>query len=323
LHAYVIRRILQMIPLIIGVTIISFGIMYLAPGDPIDVLATRTATPEQIAHLRTVYGLDQPVYVQYWKWFSKLIVGDFGRSFVEGRPVMDMILERLPNTLYLNAVVALIIYAAAIPIGIVSALRQYTWFDNMVTSAAFFGLALPNFWFGLLLIYYVAMKVDLIPIAGIATYGFTVEKVGWVAVLLDRLKYLILPTIVLSTPGIAAVSRYMRSSMLEVIRQDYIRTAKAKGLSGRVVLYKHALRNALLPIVTLIGFELPILFSGSVIVETIFSWPGLGLLSIRAIFQRDYMVVMAFNVIGAALVLTGNFIADLLYAVVDPRIKYD
>lgn len=311
-----------MIPLLIGITLVSFAIIQLAPGSPIDFLTSRMSPPEELARIRAVYGLDQPIHVQYWLWATKMIRGDFGRSFVEGRPVIDMILERLPATLYLNIVAAVVIYVVALPVGIISALRQYSGFDMAVTTGVFFGLALPNFWFAMLLIYYVAIPNPWIPISGISTFGVTLERAGLWPFLVDRLRYLLLPTIVMATGGMAGVTRYMRSQMLEVIRQDYIRTARAKGLSERIVIYKHALRNAMLPIVTLLGFELPILFSGSVIIESIFAWPGLGRLSIRAIYQRDYMVVMAFLVIGGTLMVIGNFLADLLYVVVDPRIKY-
>lgn len=323
MSAYILKRFLQIIPLLIGITLVSFIIMQLAPGDPVDLMAERTATSEERARIRAVYGLDQPVYVQYWVWLTNMLGGNFGYSYVRGRPVLELILERLPNTVYLNAVVAVVIYALAIPIGVASALRQYSSFDHAITSFAFLGQALPNFWFGLLLIYGIALRFEFVPISGMTTYGISIATHSFWVVFVDRLRYLILPVTVMGLSAVAGITRYMRSSMLEVIRQDYIRTARSKGLSERVVIYKHAIRNALLPIVTLLGFEIPILFSGSVIIESIFSWPGLGTLSINSIFMRDYMVVMAFNVIGATLVIIGNFAADLLYVVVDPRITYD
>ncbi len=323
MSAFVTRRLLHTIPLLIGITLVSFLIMQMAPGDPVDLLTERNATAEERARVRSLYGLDRPLHVQYWIWLTNMVRGDFGHSYVRGRPVLDMILERLPNTVYLNLVVSVLIYSVAIPVGVASALRQYSRFDHVVTSTAFLGQALPNFWFGLLLIYGIALRTDLIPVGGIATYGVTLAEYGFWPVVLDRLRYLILPVIVMGLSAMAGVTRYMRSGMLEVIRQDYVRTARAKGLNERVVIYKHAMRNALLPIVTIIGFELPVLFSGSVIIENIFSWPGLGTLSVNAVFMRDYMVIMAFNVIGATLVILGNFIADILYMIVDPRISYD
>lgn len=322
LTSYIIRRIGQMLIILFGITIVSFTIMQLAPGDPVDIMAGRTATPEDKARIAAVYGFDQPIHVQYWRWLTRMLHGDFGTSFVTGQPVMKMILDRLPNTLYLNFVAMIVIYLFAIPIGVISALKQYSLFDHIVTTIAFLGRALPSFWFALLLIYYVGLKVDFIEFNGMKTWGIEFGKSPFWVVIVDRIKYLILPLTVLSFGGMAGITRYMRASMLEVIRQDYVRTARAKGLPERVVIFKHALRNALLPIITLLGFELPILFSGSVIIETIFSWPGIGLLSLRAVFQRDYAVVMAFNTIGATMTVLGTFLADILYVVVDPRIKY-
>jgi len=325
-RTYIIRRTLQMIPLLIGITVISFSIMHLAPGGPIGILGgegNAQLDVQQIERLRAKYGLDKPIPVQYVVWLGNLIKGDFGISFAEHRPVLEIIAERLPNTLYLNLVVLILSYALAIPIGVASALRQYSPFDMTVTTLAFWGRAMPNFWLALLLIFAFAIRIDWIPTSGMATYGVRAAEEGFLAVLIDRLRYLLLPVIVLVTSRMTGLTRYMRSSMLEVIREDYIRTARAKGLSERIVIYRHALRNALLPIVTLAGFTLSALFSGSVIIEHIFSWPGLGSLSIRAIWQRDYSVVMAFNTIGAFLTILGLFLSDLAYGLVDPRIRYD
>lgn len=323
MSSYITKRLIQVVPLLIGITVVSFIIMQLAPGDPVDLLTERNATAEERARVRAVYGLDRPLHVQYWIWLTNMLRGDFGHSYVRGRPVLELIMDRLPNTVYLNLVVSVLIYSLAIPIGVASALKQYSTFDHSVTSFAFLGQALPNFWFGLLLIYGVALRTEFIPVGGMATYGVSLQNFPLWTVLVDRIRYLVLPVVVMGMSSMAGITRYMRSSMLEVARQDYVRTARAKGISERVVIYKHALRNAMLPIVTLIGFEIPVLFSGSVIIENIFSWPGLGTLSVNAVFMRDYMVIMAFNVIGAALVIAGNFIADLLYVAVDPRITYD
>lgn len=321
--SYITKRLLWMVPLLLGISIINFGIMYLAPGDPVAMLAGRKATAEQKDHIRELYGLDKPVYVQYFRWLGQVLKGDFGRSYIDGQPVSVHIMERLPYTLYLNVVVALLIYAVSIPIGIISALKQYSRFDHSVTFIAFLGRALPSFWFALLLIFGVLkLGIDWLPISGVATIGVNVASSGLWATIVDRARYLILPVIVIAFGDMAGVTRYMRSSMLEVVRQDYVRTARAKGLPEKVVVVKHALRNALLPIVTLLGGELPLLFSGSAIIETIFSWPGIGLLGVSAVFQRDYTTVMAINMIGALLMVVGNLIADILYALVDPRIKY-
>lgn len=320
---YIAKRLLWMIPLLLGISIINFGIMHLAPGDPVALLGGRNMTPAQKDRVRALYGLDKPIYVQYIKWLGQVLKGDFGRSFVDGRPVSAHIAERLPYTLYLNFLVMVVIYLFSIPIGIISALKQYLRFDHAVTFLAFLGQALPSFWFALLLIYAVLkLRISWLPISGVASIGVDVSTAGVLGTILDRIKYLILPLIVCSLGNMAGVTRYMRSSMLEVIRQDYVRTARAKGLPEKVVIFKHALRNALLPIVTLLGAELPLLFGGSAIIETIFSWPGLGLLTVNAIFQRDYSIVMAMNMLGALLMILGNFLSDLLYALVDPRIKY-
>ncbi len=323
MYRYILRRLWQMLFLLIGISIISFSIMHLAPGDPVDMLVERNAPQAVKERIREVYGLDQPIYVQYGRWVSKAVQGDFGKSFVSGEPVMKMILDRLPNTLYLNLVVMVLIYAIALPVGIISALRQYSKLDHAVTFMAFMGQSMPPFWLAMLLIYFIAVPVDFIKTSGMASYGINIRESPFLIVLLDRLRYLILPAFVMVFGSLAGLARYMRASMLEVIRQDYVRTARAKGLSERIVNYKHALRNALLPIVTLVGLELPILFSGAFILEVVFSWPGLGLVMMRAIQQRDYPVVMAFNTIGATLMVCGTFLSDMLYLVVDPRIKYE
>ncbi len=320
---YLRRRLAQMLIILFGISLVSFFIMHLAPGSPIDLLVERNAPQSEKERIAKVYGLDKPIYVQYFKWLGQILRGDFGRSFISGEPVIDMILARLPYTLYLNFVVMVFIYLLAIPIGVISALKQYSWVDHGVTLFAFIGQAMPTFWLAMLLIYFVAIPIPWLRTSGIATYGINIHTAPFFEVVVDRLRYLILPASVMIFTSLGGITRYMRSSMLEVIRQDYVRTARAKGLSERVVNFKHAFRNALLPIVTLLGHELPILFSGSFIIEVIFSWPGLGLVAMRAISQRDYMVIMAFNTIGATMTVLGTFLADLLYVVVDPRIRYD
>ena len=322
MRTYIIRRLLQMIPLLIGISIVNFTIMHLAPGDPVDLLVERNATAEERARIRELYGLNDPIYVQYFRWLSHVLRGDFGKSFVDGQSVSKTILERLPYTLYLNFLIMVVIYAVAVPIVIISALKQYSKFDHIMTTLAFLGQAVPSFWIGLILIYFFGLKLDWLPISGVGTIGLNVRTAGFWATFVDRAAHVVMPVIVVAFGSLTGVARYMRSSMLEVIRQDYVRTARAKGLPEKVVIVKHALRNALLPIVTLLGNELPLLFGGLVVIESIFSWPGIGLLSIRAIFQRDYQIVMAINMMGATLMVLGNFLADLLYVVVDPRIKY-
>ncbi|HYG60864.1 MAG TPA: ABC transporter permease [Symbiobacteriaceae bacterium] len=323
---YLFKRLLQMIPVLLGVTLISFVIIHLAPGGPMTVLGGDAATldPTQAERIRAAYGLDQPVAVQYLRWLGHVVKGDFGSSFIENRPVMEMYLERLPNTLYLNGIAFLLVYLLAIPIGALSAVRQYSRFDYTVTVMAFAGDALPGFLTALLALYLVALpSKGMIPLGGIASYGMKLEQVGLLAFLLDRIRYLLLPLMVLTLQSLTGVTRYMRSSMLEVIREDYVQTARAKGLSERVVIYKHALRNALIPVVTLAGSIVPALFSGAVIVEQIFSWPGVGLLGYRAVIQRDYPVIMAFLTLGSVMTVIAFLLVDLLYVTIDPRIKYD
>lgn len=318
---YFLKRLSQIIPLLFGISLVSFFIVHLAPGGPLAAIGAE-AEPEIAEKLSVEYGLDQPIYVQYVKWMGHVLQGDFGRSYVQRRPVSEMILERLPNTLYLNAVTISLAYLIAIPLGIISAVRRYSRLDAVVTVSAFLGLAMPNFWLAFLLIYLFALPTGW-PISGISTYGINFETYGWISVIGDRLQYLLLPAFVLVTASLASITRYMRASMLDVLGEDYVRTARAKGLSEQRVIYKHAVRNALLPVITLAGYILPNLFSGTVIVEQIFAWPGVGFLAYRAVLERDYPVVMAFNMIGAALTIFSFLIVDMLYVLVDPRIKYD
>lgn len=323
MRTYLIKRFLQMIPLLIGISIISFSIMHLAPGGPLDLMISPDLTPEDMARMQERFGLNDPVHIQYFRWAGELLRGNFGISFRTGRPVIDMIMARLPHTILLNVCVMIFSLSFAIPIGVLSAVKQYSIMDTIATFVAFFGISMPNFWLGMLMIYLFAVRLGWLPTSGASTYRWTVETVGLFWVIIDRAKYLIMPTIVLGTSQMAFLTRYMRSSMLQVIREDYVRTARAKGLSERVVVYKHAMRNALIPIVTIMALMIPGLLGGSVITETIFSWPGVGLLSFNAILQRDYPIVLAFNVIGAVLTLVFMLVADILYVLVDPRIRFD
>ena len=321
------KRILNMIPLLIIATIISFTIMQMAPGGPENILLAgedATVDPEKVHELREKWGLNDPIPVQYARWIGNLATGDFGYSYFQRRPVISVLAEALPNTLRLSFVVLALTYAIAIPLGVLSAVKQYSKTDYAVTAVAFVGQAAPNFWIALMLIYFVAMKSGgVIPTNGIATPGVNLDTYGWVSVLLDRLKYMLLPVTVMTFSGLTGLTRFMRSSMLEVLKEDYTRTARAKGLSEKVVIYKHALRNALLPIITLSGGLLSSLVSGAVIIETIFSWPGIGRVGYDAIIQRDYNISMAIMLMGAILLLIGFLLVDIAYVLVDPRIKYD
>lgn len=285
-------------------------------GESID------ATIEDRARLTALWGLDQPIHIQYWRWAQNMLRGNFGESLVTARPVFDMIVERLPATIVLNLIVIFLIYLIALPIGIVSAVKQYSWFDHIMTFLAFVGSAMPGFFFAMMLIYYVAMRYEAIPIAGMASIGIEWGQVPFLTWFADRIRYLALPLAVGVFGGLAGLVRFMRASMLDEINQDYVRTARAKGLSERVVIFKHALRNSLLPIVTSLGFTFSGLLGGSIIIESIFAWPGVGLLALNAIFTRDYQVIMAFNLIGAFMLVIGMLLADVLYVIVDPRIKY-
>jgi peptide/nickel transport system permease protein len=315
---YLIRRLLYTLVTLIGISIMSWVIITQAPGSPIALTLDPKVSPKIIEQMEKNYDLDKPVYQQYFLWLKRLFTGNL-YSFKDGRPVMKKIGERIWNTLLLNLVAMLIIFSLAIPLGIFSAKRQYSFLDNLGTFGAYLGISIPSFWLAYLLILG-TVKLFGYPVLGMRS--FVTEDFTTVEIILDRLWHLMLPSIILAIGGIAALSRYTRSSMLEVIRQDYIRTAKSKGLPQETVYYKHALRNALLPIITLFGFLIPGLIGGSIIMETVFAWPGIGRLAYQAVLARDYPVVMTINTITAVLVLIGNFVADILYAIADPRIRY-
>jgi peptide/nickel transport system permease protein len=320
---YALRRLLLAVPLLIGITFISFVVIHLAPGDPVDAVTggemSADASAQAKKMLRELYGLDKPLPVQYWNWLTRLVRLDFGRSFApDGRPVLQKIGERLPVTLLLNLVELFIILLVAVPIGVLSATRQYSRFDKITTVFVFVGFATPDFWLALLLMMLFGGQLGW-PISGLRDVNW--EYLSFWARQTDFLKHLILPIAVATFGGLAGFSRYMRQSMLEVVRQDYIQSARAKGLSEGVVIGKHALRNAMLPIVTILGLSLPGLIGGSVIVESIFAIPGMGQLMVQSVFQRDYPVIMGNLVVVATLTLVANLIADLAYGLVDPRIR--
>ena len=322
--AYVVRRLFLAVPLLLGITFVSFLVIHLAPGDPVQSLAggdmTMTHDPKQYRQLVELYGLDKPLHVQYWNWLNRLARLDFGRSFgPNARPVLSMIAERLPITLLLNIVEMLIIVAAAVPIGALSATRQYSAFDKVTTVFVFIGFATPDFWLALLLMILFGVQLGWLPISGLRSMNW--EYLSFWQQQADFLSHVTLPIVVATFGGLAGFSRYMRQSMLEVVRQDYIQSARAKGLAERVVIGKHALRNAMLPIVTILGLSLPTLIGGSVIVESIFAIPGMGQLMVQAAFERDYPVLMGNLVIVSTLTLVANLLADLAYSLVDPRIR--
>ena len=311
-----------MIPMLVGITLISFAVIHLAPGEPTDMQTDLNpdASLELREKLRAQYGLDKPLYVQYLNWVTKLAQLDFGDSFSsDRRPVRDKIFERLPITITINVLAMLSILAVSVPIGIYSAIKQGSWFDKSSTVFVFIGFAMPSFWLALLLMDFLGVRYGLVPVTGIRSLGHEYMNSG--RQVLDLLHHLLLPVFVSAFGGLAGFSRYMRSNMLEVIRQDFILTARAKGLSEKRVILHHALRNALLPVVTILGLSVPGLIGGSVIFETIFAIPGMGKLFFDGVMMRDYPLIMGVLVIGAILTLVGNLLADVGYAVVDPRIR--
>jgi len=315
---YLFRRLLYTLITLIGISIISWVIITQAPGSPIALTMDPKVSPKIIEQMEKNYDLDKPIYQQYFLWIKKLFTGKL-YSFKDGRPVMEKIGERIWNTLLLNLVATIIIFSLAIPLGVFSAKRQYTFLDHLGTFGAFLGLSIPGFWLAYLII---LGTVELFGYPVLGMRSFVTEGFGMTEIVLDRIWHLMLPALIMAIHGIAGLSRYTRSSMLEVIRQDYIRTAKAKGVPEETVYYKHGLRNALLPIITLFGFLIPGLIGGSIIMESVFAWPGIGRLAYQAVLARDYPVVMTILTISAVLTLIGNFIADILYGIADPRIRY-
>ncbi|MHC0038279.1 ABC transporter permease [Pseudoneobacillus sp. C159] len=313
---YIIRRVLQAIPLLFIISIISFLLMTLAPGDPTAMYEDPEAGAEQdLSAIREQLGVDDPIYVQYYKWLKLLVLeGNMGYSFQDGMPVLEKILSRLPATLTLMGTAILITVILAIPIGVYSAVKKYSIMDYIFTFNSFLGIAVPSFFIALVVILVFALKLEWFPASGLRSDFETFN-------LWDRIYHLILPSLTLAFGLIASMSRFMRSSMLDVIRQDFVRTARAKGLSEKVVIFKHALRNGLIPIITILALQLPNLFGGALFIEQLFAWPGMGRLSINAIFMRDYQVIMGTTMIAAVTVVASNLIADILYALVDPRIQ--
>jgi peptide/nickel transport system permease protein len=318
MSSFILRRLGQLLVTLVGISIISWVVITQAPGSPIALNMDPKASPKVIEQMMKNYDLDKPVYQQYFLWLKKLFTGKL-YSFKDGRPVLEKIEERIWNTLLLNLVATIITFSLAIPLGIFSARRQYSFLDHLGTFGAYLGVSAPTFWLAYLLI---LGTVELFGYPVLGMRSFVTEDFTTTELVLDRIWHLMLPSIILAIHSIAGLSRYTRSSMLEVIRQDYIRTARAKGIPEDEVYYKHALRNALLPIITIFGFLIPDLIGGAIIMETIFAWPGIGRLSYQAVLARDYPVVMTILTISAVLTLIGNFVADLLYGIADPRIRY-
>lgn len=316
MHRYLLRRLLITFPILLGITVLCYLILSLTPGDPVTMLISPTVTEADLEIKRRALGLDQPVYVRYVKWLGELLHGNLGYSISNRVPVSTRIGERVGPTLTLTLTALVASYVIAVPVGVVAATRRYTWIDYVATFLAFLGISLPTFFLGLAGIYVFALRVRWLPVGG-------TETLGGGGGLLDLVHHLILPASVLAVAGAGALTRYVRSSLLEVMGQDYVRTARAKGLGERIVVRRHALRNALIPVITLAGLQIPALLAGAVITEQIFEWPGMGRLTIEAINQRDYPVLMGITLITSILVAAGNLLADLAYSAIDPRIRYD
>ena len=315
LWAYVLRRTLFLVPLLLGLSVVMFGLIHAAPGDPVLALLgpQAAANPEFIEQARKNLGLDEPLPVQYARWLGNLVRGDLGTAATfNNTPVLTLIGERFWGTVQLQGIALALGLLVAIPVGIVSATRQYSALDNTVTVGSFLGLALPNFWLALLLQVWLSVQLGWLP---------TISTAQADAPLGERWRYFLMPVLVLALPNIAYFARFMRSAMLEVVHQDYVTVARAKGLGRRSVLYRHALRNALIPMVTVVGLQLPRVLSGAVIIEQIFAWPGLGLLAYDAIGRRDYPVILGVTMLTGAAVMVVNLLVDVAYALVDPRVS--
>ena len=330
---YLLRRVIATIPVVLLISLLVFLLIHAAPGDPADLLLSEEASPEDIADARRRWGLDQPIYVQYLRFLANILAGDLGTSFRYADPVITLIGERVPATIELAGASMLIAIIFGIPLGVWAGARPNSWVDNVGSTIGFFGISMPSFWFGIMLILIVSGYLNWLPSSGRATYGIAQGsdtgfyiinnliagnmKAAW-----DGIKYIIMPAIALGTAMMGLIMRVTRSSVMEVMDEDYVRTARAKGLGERTVLWQHVLRNALVPVITVVGLELGTLLSGSIIVETVFAWPGSGSLLIAAIQARDYPLITGTVLTYTIAFVVINFVIDILYAVIDPRIRF-
>ena len=326
------RRLIGAIPVLLGISFLVFLLMHLAPGDPVVLLLGDDATPTDVARVRHEWGLDQPLPVQYWQFISRAMVGDFGQSLKFGEPVLKLVFERLPATIELALTSLFVAILISIPIGVYSAIRRDTLIDHAGTGMALIGVSLPNFWLGIMLIYFLGGQLNLLPVAGRIEYGIDVKPIthlylidslltGNFTAFWSVLQHLMMPAVTLGTALAAIVTRITRSSVLEVMRQDYVMTARAKGLSERAVIWRHILRNALITVITILGLQLGALLNGSVITETVFSYPGIGDLLIQSIAVRDYRLTQVLILFFGVIYFFVNMLVDVLYTLVDPRIK--
>ncbi len=321
MRRYILRRLIGVPPLILGITIITFLLIHATPGSPVDDLKlTPEIKEEDLAHIKHTLGIDRPLHEQYIGWVSELVQGDFGISLRTFQPVRAQLFERLPNTLILTVSALLVALLCAIPIGVLAALKRNSFFDHLATIGSTLGQSIPAFWLGLMLIIIFAVQFKAWGLPSLPSGGAqTLPHGGDIA---DRIQHLILPVVTLALAQMATWARYIRSQMLEVIRQDYVRTARAKGLRDRTVIMRHAFRNAALPLITLVGLTIPNLFGGAVIIESVFGWPGLGSLAIDAALNRDYTVVMGTVLFISIVTVLANLLADISYGVADPRVKF-
>lgn len=321
---YIIKRLIGLIPVLLIITMILFAMIEIMPGDPVSAYlgAGTEVSAEQQAQIRELLGLDQPVYVRYGKWLGRTLTGDFGSSYKYKKPVSDVMGNFIWNSFLLNFLATILAFAIAIPVGIKSAVKKYGSFDNFWTVFSLTGVSMPSFFFALLLVFFIAIPVKWVPLNGMRdTLSLARGYSSMGAEILDVLKHMMLPVTVGTIASLATLTRYVRNSVIEVINQDYIRTARSKGLAEKVVIYKHAFRNALLPLITLLGIWIPSLFAGSILLETVFVWPGIGRILYQSILDRDYSLLMAANVFYAVLRVSGNLAADVCYGMADPRVR--
>ncbi|EJO5347811.1 ABC transporter permease [Clostridium botulinum] len=310
---YIQKRIVEAIPILIFISIVSFFLIKLAPGDPIKTFINPQMAPSDIARIRHNLGLDKPIYIQYILWLKNVLKGNLGYSLINYRPISTQIIERLPATLLLMGSSLLISLILGIILGVISAINKNKLIDNIISVISYIGISIPSFWFAMILIYIFSVNLKLLPSIGMHTIGVDSK--------LDVLKHLILPCTVLSLGNISIITRYIRSNVISELSEDYVMIAYAKGLSKKRILYKHILKNALLPVITILGMSLPDLVAGAFITETIFGWPGMGRLGIKAIFGFDYPVIMGITMLTSILLILGNLLADIFYNLIDPRIK--
>jgi peptide/nickel transport system permease protein len=311
---YIIRRILALVPVLLGISFLVFLILHLAPGDPALIILGPKANATTLAQLRHDLGLDQPFFVQYFRWLGRVLQGDWGRSIQLKREVLPLVLQRFQATLYLTLFSAFLAIVIGIPTGIISATRQYSFWDRASMIAVLLGFSMPVFWLGIILQIIFSVWLGVLPVSGMQSP----DQAGW----LDMLRHLVLPAITLATGAAVIIARMTRSSMLEVLQQDYIRTARAKGQSERTIIYRHALRNAFIPVITVVGLQVGFLLGGDILVEIVYSWPGIGMLMMNGIMARDFPLVQGAILLVATSYVVVNLVVDVLYAYMDPRIHY-